>query len=79
MKLEGVTYSINWRTFKVGTSFFIPCLDPKPCRETIVALTKRLEFQIVTKVVIEEGVRGVRVWRVATPRKKKPPLFQNIT
>jgi hypothetical protein len=64
MQVEKVSYQINWKKFKRGYSFFIPCLDPKSARNEIKAVTDRLKYKILTKVVIEEGVRGLRVWRL---------------
>jgi hypothetical protein len=64
VKLEGVNYRINWRKFRRGTSFMIPCLNPKETREKLEAALKRLKLQVLIKVVIEEGVRGLRVWKL---------------
>ena len=64
MRVEKVRYQINWQAFKPGASFFIPCLDPAKAIQDITRVTKRLRFKIVTRVVIQEGVQGVRVWRV---------------
>lgn len=64
MQIEKLDYSIDWRKFKVGYSFFIPCINCTEARKTITNLTKKLKMRIVAKVVIEEGIRGLRVWRV---------------
>jgi hypothetical protein len=48
----------------VGYSFFIPCLDPPSAKKVILRVTKRLKIKIITKLVIEEGVKGLRVWRI---------------
>jgi hypothetical protein len=64
MRVEKVSYQINWQAFKPGASFFIPCLDPAKAIQDITRVTKRLRFKTVTRVVIQEGVQGVRVWRV---------------
>ena len=64
MQVEKVNYQINWRAFRPGASFFIPCLNPATAVQDILRVTKRLKFKIVTRVVIQEGVQGVRVWRV---------------
>jgi hypothetical protein len=64
MRVEKVSYQINWQAFKPGASFFIPCLDPAKAIQDITRVTKRLKFKTVTRVVIQEGVQGVRVWRV---------------
>ena len=39
-------------------------IDEKAARGTIAAISKRLKMTTVTKVVIEDGVKGLRVWRV---------------
>jgi hypothetical protein len=64
MRVEKVSYQINWKTFRRGTSFFIPCLDPRPAKKAIREATRRLKYNTLMKVVIEEGIRGVRVWRI---------------
>jgi hypothetical protein len=63
MLVEGVKYEINWRKFRPGTSIFIPCLHPSRARTQVLAVTKRLRIKVLTKVVIEDGIRGLRVWR----------------
>jgi hypothetical protein len=64
MKIETVTYRIDWSKFRRGHSFFVPCIDEKAARQTIAAISKRLKMATVTKVVIEDGIKGLRVWRV---------------
>jgi biotin carboxylase len=64
MRLEGVTYQSDWAAFEPGHSFFVPCLDDKTGIEKITAIMKRLGFPVIIKVVIEDGVRGLRVWRI---------------
>lgn len=64
MLVEKVSYRIDWRKFKKGTSFFIPCLAPKKAKQEILCTTNRLKMKVVMKVVIEEGIRGLRVWRL---------------
>ena len=64
MEVEKVTYQINWKKFKKGWSFFIPCLDPKKSSSIIVNETRKFKYTVTTKVVIEDDVRGIRVWRV---------------
>jgi hypothetical protein len=64
MQVEKVNYDINWKAFKRGWSFFIPCLNPVQARRELLATTERLRLTVITKVVIVEGVRGLRVWRV---------------
>lgn len=64
MKIEQVTYEIDWSKFHKGYSFFVPCIDHEAARTELSKVTKRLELRVVTKVTIEDGVKGLRVWRV---------------
>jgi hypothetical protein len=64
MEVESVKYEINWLNFKAGSSFFIPCLNARKAKKKIMDDIRRLRYKVVTKIVIEDGVRGVRVWRV---------------
>ena len=63
MLVEGVKYEINWRAFRPGRSIFIPCLDPRTAKKTVLEVTNRLRLKVLVKVVIHEGVRGLRIWR----------------
>jgi hypothetical protein len=64
MVVEGVSYQIDWRKFKRGTSIFIPCLDCAKARSDIGEVLTRLEIKFVSRISIEEGVQGLRIWRV---------------
>lgn len=64
MQIEKISYTIDWRKMRRGYSFFVPCIDHREARHTIESAAKRLKLQLVTKVVIEQGVKGLRVWRV---------------
>jgi hypothetical protein len=62
--LEGILYSIRWRNFLPGTSFFIPCLNCKAVRAELLELLKEEKrLPVVTKIVLEDGIRGLRVWK----------------
>ena len=64
MLTNGTDYQIDWPEFKVGASIFIPAIDTKAAVIAIKKESKRLEFEYVHKIVIEDGVQGVRVWRL---------------
>lgn len=64
MLIEGVTYDVNWKAFKRGTSIFIPCLDPVQAKQELAVVLERLRIKTVSKVVIDAGIRGLRLWRV---------------
>jgi hypothetical protein len=64
MQIEKVSYDVNWRAFKRGTSIFIPCLDPARAKQELAVVLERLRIKTVTKVVIQDGIRGLRIWRM---------------
>jgi hypothetical protein len=71
MRIEGVTYQLDWGKFTVGSSFFVPCLNDEEARERIESKMKRLGYATINKLVIEDGVRGLRVWRVKRVQLKR--------
>jgi hypothetical protein len=64
MRIENISYSVDWRRFYRGYSVFIPCIDHGKAKKQVRATVKRLQIDIAIKVVIEGGVKGLRVWRV---------------
>lgn len=64
MQIAGISYRINWRKFKRGYSVFFPCLNDSSCKKEVRAVAKRLRMNVFMKTTIEEGIKGVRVWRV---------------
>jgi hypothetical protein len=64
MLIEKVSYNINWKNFKAGYSIFIPCLDDSSAKKEVLRVTKRLKIEVLIKTVIEDGVRGLRIWRM---------------
>lgn len=64
MKIETVSYKINWKRFKKGYSFFVPCIDHVQAEQEVARTMKRLKLSVVTKLVVEDGVKGLRIWRV---------------
>jgi hypothetical protein len=64
MQIEKIDYSIDWRKFKAGYSFFIPCINCTEAKKAVNTVIKPLKIRIIIKTVIQEGVRGIRVWRI---------------
>lgn len=64
MKVHGISFEINWGKFKPGRTFFIPCLDLNAAKKEVTDVTKRLRYSVEMKGVIENGVKGLRVWRL---------------
>lgn len=63
MQIEGVTYDVNWRAFKKGASLFFPCLDQERAETQLMVVMNRLRLKVLVKYTIEDGIRGLRVWR----------------
>ena len=59
-----MTYQLDWEKFSIGSSFFIPCLNDVEGQEYIQRKMDRLGYTTIIKLVIEDGIRGLRVWRV---------------
>lgn len=64
MLVDGVYYSVNWMEFTVGSSFFVPCLRDVAAQDYLKRKMARLGYAVAIKVVVEDGIRGLRVWRV---------------
>lgn len=65
MVIDGIRYDLNWPEFTVGSSFFVPCIHDEEGRARIEAKMRRLGYRVIIKVVIEDGIRGLRVWRIS--------------
>lgn len=63
MQIDGITYELDWQGFTVGSSFFIPCVSVTAAKERIERKMARLGFAVIVKVVVEDNIRGLRVWR----------------
>ena len=64
MRIEQISYDIDWRNFKKGASFFIPCINCNEAKKEVMIVTKRLKVDVLIKICIENGIRGLRVWRI---------------
>ena len=56
---------MRWSDFKVGTSFFLPCLSCIKLQREIKRKAEELDINIAYKIVIEKNIRGLRVWRIS--------------
>jgi len=43
---------------------FLPAIDTRACIRAVRRESRRLHFDFVHKVVVEDGIKGVRVWRL---------------
>lgn len=60
---DGVRIVIDWNKFAVGSSMFIPCINTTAAVRQITTITNDRLQQITTKIVVENDLLGVRVWR----------------
>ena len=61
---DRVEFEVPWDRFTLGTSLFIPCMNPT---ETLMTFRKEAQRQGVMftyRIVVEKGVQGLRVWRI---------------
>ena len=64
MIIHGIEFEVKWADFKPYSSFFIPCLDWEAVRTLIYKECEDRGFTVVARFSVEDGIRGVRVWRV---------------
>jgi len=48
----------------VGDSFFVPCLDCASARTTLIQLGRMFKYEVTVKSWVENGIKGVRIWRL---------------
>ena len=53
-----------WRKMAVGDSFFAPAALQRVIGSNASRVGKKLGRKYVTRVMTENGIEGVRVWRV---------------
>ena len=63
-KVNGVWYEVDWEKFTPGTSIFVPTLKVSQVRQKLYAAGMLTTGDLETRVTVENGVYGVRVWRV---------------
>jgi len=60
---DGVQIIIDWGSMVVGSSIFVPCINTPQAIKQAKAITKGEGWDIETRVRVESGKLGVRVWR----------------
>jgi hypothetical protein len=58
-----LSVTIDWKSFVVGSSIFVPCLNRDETEQYLTEQAKRLGYSVTTKKVIYLGKYGVRAWR----------------
>ena len=54
---------IHWDSLKIGGSFFIPCINVTKAESQVKAAALKKNMKVFTKITVENGMYGLRVWR----------------
>ena len=65
LEVLGITLSIVWDEFILGSSFFVPCIDDRRIAEAIRRAARARGMKVHTVARVENTLWGVRVWRIA--------------
>ena len=60
---DGIRVVINWDALVVGASMFIPCINTNQATQQLTTITDKKGWKTTTKVTVESGKLGVRMWR----------------
>lgn len=61
---DGVRIIVDWDSMKTGMSVFILCVNTEKAVKQIKNIVQSKRWKVETRVVIEDGKLGVRIWRV---------------
>jgi hypothetical protein len=61
---SGLPVIIEWHKFIIGSSFYIPTLDPDKLTEDIKREAQERNMHVKSRFCLENGTQGVRVWRI---------------
>ena len=64
VKLDGAVYDVAWDEFERGDSMFFICLNRSAAEQKLKRIAASLLFEVATQQKIEDGIRGVRMWRL---------------
>src|SRR4051794_28388274 len=70
---------INWRDFAIGDSAFFPGARNEDVASRYCNAGRRLGRRFVARSVVEGGVSGVRVWRIAADERSTFPAGMIVT
>lgn len=60
---DGVRVVVDWENMVIGASIFVPCINTEKALTQVKGVAKIKDWEIVTRVVIEDNKLGLRVWR----------------
>lgn len=62
---DGVRIIVQWDDFRPNASVFVPCINTKKAEYQVERLALRKGWSIIKRNVIEQGMSGVRFWRLS--------------
>ena len=65
LRVQGHNVYVRDELLYAGTSFFVPCLDPKEVRDQLNKFAKESGVKFIYKFAPESGVYGLRCWRTS--------------
>jgi hypothetical protein len=60
---DGLPISIDWASWDVGKSVFVPCVNIRRAVNQAREIGRRRGYTLVDRTCIEDGYLGVRIWR----------------
>jgi hypothetical protein len=64
LEIEGIQVQIEWHKFRIGSSFFLPCIAHGRMASGITQRAESRGFKVKIIPRIENGMWGIRVWRI---------------
>jgi len=61
---DGVVININWESFVIGSSIFIPAINLSRLEKQVQTIAKSRRMQLKGLERIEAGKLGMRFWRL---------------
>jgi hypothetical protein len=61
---DGVSLSVDWDLFVVGSSLFIPCINHKKAVRQVANATGLRSRDLTFIATIVDDKYGIRIWRV---------------
>lgn len=65
LDVDGLQVEVVWDEFITGSSFFIPCVNERSLATTVLMQARKFGMRLKFKARIENGMWGIRFWRVA--------------
>lgn len=71
MSPDGVKIAVEWDKWELGMSVFIPALYVDKAKSQFLEHAEKRGWTLVTQIVKEDGMLGVRAWRIESPQDEE--------